>query len=264
MAALLVKRLLWRISQTLTDTAPQFARYTERDMVIAVQAGVKALCKYLPTAGTRSIAMKLAAGSRQSIAKIIPANAKNYDGSTLDENICGIQLIELLRNMGPDGLTPGRSISIVDRQRMDGIDPLWHTKTGSTVCQYAYNPQDPLTFFVIPAVPSSGPAVWVDLVLCAPPKPIEDGGEPGTEKFAFSGSSTAIVGIDDQYEDELWNYAVAYLLLSNAKSANAITRASVHVQAFNGSINSLAAQLTGHNPNLKTLPFAPDVAGAAS
>lgn len=262
MAALLVKRLIWRISQTLTDTAPQFARYKERDMVIAVQSGVRALCKYLPHAGARSIAMKLAPGSRQTIAKILASNLKTYDGSEASD-LFGMQLLDVVRNMGPDGLTPGRSITIIDRQRLDRIDPDWHTKAGTTVRQYAYNPQDPLSFYVTPAIPAT-PSVWVDVSITAPPKPIEDGGDHGSESYSWSGGSTASVGIDDQYEDELWNYAVAYLLLGNAKSQNALARANVHVQAFNGSINSLAQQLTGQNPNLKTLPFAPEVPGAAS
>lgn len=262
MAALLVKRLIWRISQTLTDTSPQYARYKERDMVIAVQSGVRALCKYLPHVGTRTVAVKLASGTRQSIAKIVAANIKTYDGTT-PVDIYGMQLIDVPRNMGGDGLTPGRAISVVDRQRLDRLDPEWHTKSDTVIRQFAYNPQEPLTFLSVPAVPSAT-AVWVDLTLVAPPKAIDDGGDPGSELYAWSGSSTTAVGIDDQYEDELWNYAVAYMLLGNAKSQNALVRANVHVQAFNGSINSLAQQLTGQNPNLKTLPFAPEVAGAAS
>ena len=262
MAALLVKRLMWRISQTLTDSAPQYARYKERDIVIAVQSGVRALCKYLPHAGARSIAMKLSAGSRQSIAKILASNLKTYDGTTAADTF-GMQLLDVVRNMGADGLTPGRAITIIDRQRLDRIDPDWHTRTGATVRQYSYNPQDPLSFYVMPAIPAAT-AVWVDVSITAPPKQIDDGGDPGSEKYGWSGSSTDVIGIDDQYEDELWNYAVAYMLLGNAKSQNALVRANVHVQAFNGSINSLAQQLTGQNPNLKTLPFAPEVPGAAS
>lgn len=263
MAALLVKRLLWRVSQTLTDTAPQFTRYAERDMVIALQAGVMAICKYLPQAGARSIAMKLASGTRQSIAFIPAANVKTYDGST-PADVHGIMLQELVRNMGANGTTPGRAIPPpADRQRFDVLDPDWHSSTGELVRQWFYNPQDPLTFMVYPGV-ASGASVWVDVHLVAPPKPIEDGGAPGTEKYAFSGTSTATVGLDSQFEDDLWNYCVAYLLLANAKQQGALARAQLHVQAFNGSINSQVAALTGHNPNLKALPFAPEVPGAAS
>lgn len=263
MAALLVKRLLWRVSQTLTDTAPQFHRYTERDMVIALQCGVKALCKYLPTAGARPIAMKLASGSRQSIAKILAANIKTYDGTT-PVDIYGLSVEDMVRNMGSDGLTPGKAIAPPgDRQRLDLLDPDWHTKTGTAITRWFYSPQDPTTFFVSPGVPAAT-AVWVDILLVAPPKVITDGGAPGSEVYAYQGGSSEVVGIDDQYEDELWNYCVAYLLLSDAKSQAAMARASMHAQAFTSSINSLVNTLTGNNPNLKVLPFAPEVPGGAS
>lgn len=263
MAALLVKRLLWRVSQTLTDTAPQFTRYPERDMVIALQCGVMAICKYLPQAGARTIAMKLASGTRQSIARIPAANVKTYDGTDAAD-VHGIMLPELVRNMGADGTTPGRAIPPpADRQRFDAIYPDWHASTGTSVRQWFYNPQDPLTFMVYPGV-APGESVWVDAHVVAPPKAIEDGGPPGSEKYGYAGTNTATVGLDSQFEDDLWNYSVAYLLLANAKQQGSLARAQLHIQAFNGSINSQVAALTGHNPNLKALPFAPEVPGAAS
>lgn len=263
MGALLVKRVLWRVSTTLMDTKPQFTRFTERDMVAALQCGVRALCKYLPQAGARTIAMKLAPGSRQSIAKVLAANIKTYDG-TDPADLYGILLLELIRNMGAAGTTPGLAIGIVDRQRLDRQAPSWHTTTGAPVRQYAYNPQDPLTFYVTPPVPATGDAVWVDVSLVAPPKPITDGAAPTAERYRIDGANTDTVGVDDQYEDDLWNYCVAYLLLSDAKAQGALARAQLHVQAFNASINSMAQAMTGHNPNLKQLPFAPEVPGAAS
>lgn len=263
MGALLVKRLLWRVSTTLTDTRPQqFTRFPERDMVAALQCGVRALCKYLPHAGARSITMRLQPGARQSIARIPASHVKHLDGSA-STDLYPILLQELTHNMGSDGLTPGRAITIADRQRLDMLDPLWRTRSGSTVEQYAYNPQDPLAFWVVPPVPSS-PEVWVGVSLVAPPAPIAEGGAPGNERYSYTGASTDTVGLDDQFEDELWNYCVAYLLLSDAKSQNALNRAAVHVAAFNASINSMAQALTGQNPNLKQLPFAPEVTGAAS
>lgn len=263
MGALLVKRVLWRVSTTLSDTKPQFTRFTERDMVAALQSGVRALCKYLPQAGARTIAWRLQPGSRQSIARILAANVRTYDG-TDPADLYGILLLELIRNMGADGTTPGPAISLVDRQRLDRQSSSWHTTSGTPVRQYAYNPQDPLTCYVTPPVPATGDAVWVDVSLVAPPKPITDGGAAGSERYRIEGLNTDTVGIDDQYEDDLWNYCVAYLLMSDAKAQGAQARAQLHVAAFNGSINSMAQALTGHNPNLKQLPFAPEVPGAAS
>lgn len=266
MAALLVRRLLWRVSQTLTDTKPQqFKRYAERDMVMALQCGVKALCKYLPSAGIRSAVIKLEPGTRQSIATVAEARVQFQDG-TAPFDLFAIQLEDVIRNMGADGASPGRAVRIADRQRRDRLDPNWHTGTPDAVVrEFFFNPQDPTTFYVSPPVPSTG-AVWVDVQLVAPPKAIPDGGNAGNELYTYDATtpSTQVVGIDDQYEDELWNYCCAYLLLADAKSDASMARAQLHAQAFTGSINSIVAQLTGQNPNLKTLPFAPEVPGAAS
>jgi hypothetical protein len=177
--------------------------------------------------------------------------------------VFGLGVLSFIRNMGSNGLTPGKAVSIGDRQRLDLADPDWHTKTAAAVRQCFYDPQDPTTFYVTPGVPSDT-AVWLDVSLKAPPKAIADGGAPGSEIYKLGGSSTTEVGVDDQYEDELYHYVVAYLLMSNSAAQGAMARASVHAQAFTTSINMLAQLATGHNPNLQRLPFAPDVPGAAS
>lgn len=263
MADLLVTRVLWRVSSTLADTKPQFTRFSERDMVAALQCGVRALCKYLPQAGVRTFSMQLASGTRQSIARISAQRLLDAGGLQPGGDVFGIYLQEVLRNKGADGLTPGRGITLVDRQRLDAIDPTWHASTGAAVLQYAYNPQDPLTFWVYPGVQGG---VWVDVSMAAVPKAIPPGGAPTSEVYGWAKTpqSAETVGIDDQWEDELYHYCVAYLLLGDAKAQGALARAQLHVQAFNASINSIAQALTGHNPNLKALPFAPDVPGAAS
>lgn len=264
MADLLVRNLLRRVSGTLMDTRPQFKRYSQADMVLALRAGVRAVSKYLPHSCARTVAVQLLPGHVQPVGRIASARVRTYDGATpwdLDVQ----HIFEVVRNMGTNGQTPGRAITLTDQQRQNAIDPFGHSMTGTVVRQYAYNPQVPTEIVVWPAVPSSGGNVWVDIRLSAPPPPIPDGtGGVGSESYRLDGGSTQVVGLDDRYEDELWNYCCAYLLLSEAKAQGAMARASLHVQAFNASINSLAEQQTGHNPNLKALPFAPEAPGAAS
>lgn len=264
MADLLVRNLLRRVSATLMDTRPQFKRYTQADMVLALRAAVRAVCKYLPHSCARTVAVQLLPGHIQPVGRIPSARVQTYDGATpwdLDVQY----VFEVVRNMGTNGLTPGRAIRLTDQQRQNAIDPFAHSIAGTVVRQYAYNPQVPTEVLVWPPVAASPAVVWVDMRVSAPPAPIPDGsGGAGSETYRFEGSSTQVVGLDDRFEDELWNYCCAYLLLSEAKAQGALNRAALHVQAFNASINSLAEQQTGHNPNLKALPFAPEVPGAAS
>lgn len=263
MPSLLVKNLLWRCSGTLQDRTPQFKRFSEHDMVVALNNGRKALHKFLPQAGIRTDAWKLAPGTRQSIAKILQASIIPGDGSSAADAY-GLRFKDLPRNMGSNGTTPGRVITLCDRQRLDSLDPMRHdaSKAAYVVRHYAYDPQDPMTVHVYPGVPSTGNAVWVDLTWV--PVPVDLALPTGSSLYAYSGGSTTVVGIDSLYEDDLWNYVCAVMFAKDAKSVNALNRAAMHGQAFMGSINTQVELLTGHNPNLKQLPFAPDVPGAAS
>lgn len=64
-------------------------------------------------------------------------------------------LLDIRRNMGTDGVTPGRAIRVATREAMDNNNPNWHSGLRSSVTQtYTYDPQQPKTFFVYP--PSTG------------------------------------------------------------------------------------------------------------
>jgi hypothetical protein len=259
MAALLVRKLLERVSGTLSDASPQFTRYSEGSMVIAAQAGSRALHKYVPHVGTRLVTVKLETGTRQSIARIPAARLKDSAGAMPAADLYGLSLQDVHRNRGAAGTAVGRAIVITDKQRLDRGDPNWHSRTGEAVVrEFAYSPADPLTFWVNPPVVGD---VWVDASVISAPKVIPP---PTTTLYAATGSNNEDMGVDDQWEDELWNYCCAVLLMSDAKATNAMSRAAVHAQAFTGSINTIVQQLTGQNPNLKVLPLTPDLPGAAS
>ena len=87
----------------------------------------------------------------------------------------------------------------------------------------------------------------------ADPLDIQAGGAPGSEVYAWSGSSTQKITIDDEYTEELVDYVVARANLSDSKYADP-GRAQVHTQRFLQSINARMLALTGTNPNLTTLP----------
>lgn len=259
MANLLVRDLLRRCSSTLSDTRPQFARHPEVDMVLAARNGVRALCKYMPHVCARTDAIKLLPGTQQRIDLVPAARVKPGDGSPARDMWC-VQLLDMPRNRGADGVTAGRVITVADRQRLDSFYPDWHASTGPTVQHYTYNPQQPRDAYVYPGVAGD---VWVDVSWAVQPKVIPPGGAPGAEIYRYEDGNDQEVGLDDLYEDELWNYVVAYRLLSDKGQAS-MSRAMLHAQAFTGAINTTMEQLTGNNPNLKTLPFAPEVPGASS
>lgn len=258
MPTALVKDVLWRVSGQLLDTSPQFARFAERDMVHFLNDAQVAINKFVPTAAARLDAVKLAAGSRQGIATIPAASCKPADGSTPSVPIYGTQFLSPRRNMGANGTTPGAAIRILDRDALDASDPLWHTRTGTTIKGVVVDPQTPLWFYVYPGVPPTTD-VWIEQAYNALPLPIPNTATVDSDGVHASGvysnaqSSTQTITISDEHVDDLVNYVLARLLMKDSKYADPV-KAAAHTTLFTGSINAKVTAMTGTNPNLRMLP----------
>lgn len=259
-ATILAKEVLYRVSVQLTD-APnatgQFVRWTERELVAWLSDGQRVIAKYLPPACARMDVIKLAPGTRQSIELILAANIKPCDGSTAAD-VYGKILLGLVRNMGSDGVTPGRTIGVVSSDVLDSANQNWHTTTDVSVDEFVYDIRTPKYFFVNPGVPAT-PAVWVEAAYMANPADILYAA--GT--MGMDGASTAKISIDDQYVDDLVNYIVARGQMKDAEVAGNAQLASGYVSLFTSSINAQALALTGVNPNLRMLPMTAQYPAAA-
>lgn len=247
----LVKDVVWRIAVLLQDTAPQFQRWPERELIHWLNDGQAAIAKYLPLACSRVDAIKLAAGTRQSIGTIPAANCKPGDGSTPTAPIYGKQLLSPRRNMGSAGTTPGRAVRMVERDVLDSQDPDWHSRTATAVSSVIYDPLTPRYFYVSPGVGATD--VWLEIAYTAEPIAIPNTGTPGSEAYLVGGSSTATISIDDEFTEDLVDYVVARANLKDVKYAEA-GKAQVHTQRFLASLNAKVAAVTGNNPNLTVLP----------
>jgi hypothetical protein len=63
--------------------------------------------------------------------------------------------MDIQLNMGLDGRTPGRVITVVSRENLDRTDPNWHASRRSDVTlHYIYDPKQPRIYYVYP--PSTG------------------------------------------------------------------------------------------------------------
>lgn len=253
-----VKDFMQGVSTILQDISPQYSRWPETELVRYINYGQLSIAKYLPQAGARIDAIKLQPGTRQSISVVAAASIKPGDGSGAAE-IHGISLLDVIRNMGDDGLTPGRVVRVSDRYTRDTVDPDWHTRTGTVVREYVYDANTPKSFYVTPGI-SSASNVWVEISWMAEPVRIPDGGAPGNELYGYDGTSTQLLGVHDVYVEDLQNYVLALAFMKSSKNTENLTRAQAHTQLFTQSINAQAAVITGVSPNLKALPFVEQVA----
>lgn len=260
-ATTLVRDLLDRASAQLLDAAPQFTRWTERELVHWLNDGQRAIAKYLPTACSRVDAVKLAAGSRQSIELIPAASIIPGNGDT-PAVTRGRVLLSVVRNMGANGATPGRAVRVISREVLDATDPDWHTNaSGTPITEYAFDPLTPKVFYVYPPLPAAT-SWWLELAYLIEPTPITLPAV-GVSLYAADGSNATVVSVDDTFVDDLLNYMLARAHGKESESAGNAQLASYYTQAFLASINAQATVATGVNPNLQMLPFAPEVPGAA-
>lgn len=256
-ASTLVKDVLYRVSVQLHDISPQFTRWTQRELVSALNDGCKAIAKYLPSSCARVDAIKLAPGTKQSLDLILAANILPGDGSN-PANVAGNYLQSIVRNMGTNGQTPGNAVRIADREVLDVNAPNWHTATGAAVSQYMFDPRTPKVFYVYPGVPSNT-NVWVEASYLADPVEVSAGGN-----YAMDGTDTTVIPVDDKYVDDLVNYILARAYMKDAEFANNAAQAAAATQLFTGSLNAQVAAVTGVNPNLRALPMNPTVSAATA
>ena len=257
----LVRTALKSICTTLQDISPQYSRWPEQEIVVYANYGQIAIAKYLPQAGARSDSIKLRPGTKQDLTKVLAADIKPSDGSAAVDTY-GIALLDVVRNMGAAGATPGRVIRVVDRETRDNNDPDWHSKTGAVIREYVAEKALPKVWYAVPGVPADVP-VWADINWLVEPKRIPAGGAPGAEIYLADGASAELLGINDQFVEDLHNYVVAICLLKGSKNTANVAKAQLHASLFTSSINAQASVLTGVNPNLKQLPFAAELGAAA-
>ncbi len=83
-----------------------------------------------------------------------------------------ILLLDITRNMGTDGSTPGRVPTRIEKPVMDQQWPNWMTDTGAAEVQhYMYDEKDPSNFYIYPPQPASSPG-YLGLVYSAVPAPL--------------------------------------------------------------------------------------------
>lgn len=253
----LVKDFLFRVSTQLLDLSPQFERWSEVELVDALNDGQRVIAKLLPHTCSRVDAVRLVPGTRQSIALIRADSIVPGDGRSPADTY-GQMLLGVHRTMGTNGLMPGNALRIVDRDVLDATQPDWHTKTG-TPREYTYDPRTPKVFYVSPGVPANV-STWVEISLVADPTPVPNTGG----LFGKSGGATTLLSIDDRNVDDLFYYVLARANLKEAEYGGNANLAASYTQLFVNSMNGQIAAVTGVNPNLKNLPMNPGAMASAS
>lgn len=188
-----------------------------------------AIVQIKPGANNKIGAMKLQPGARQTI----PAD--------------GWLLLEITRNLGADGRTPGPAIQLASRDLMERFNLDMYSDTSSAVTQcYMFTLQDQPAFYVYP--PSTG-TNYVEINYSFMPEELDE--------------ETDTITIRDIYYPVILDYMLYRAHMKDAEHASNGQLANAYYAAFAGALGVKEQGEMENNPNLGFGPYNPAVRGAS-
>lgn len=212
MATVTVASVIDKTQVILQDTTG--IRWPDAELLGWLNDGQREIVLYKPNAFVKNTSVQLVSGTKQGL----PAD--------------GVQLIDVVRNMGANGSTPGRAIRITMREILDSQVPNWHFDTATAeVKHYMYSMLDPKNYYVYP--PNTG-AGYVEIIYGAAP----------TEATLNS-----TITLDDIYQTILVDYILYRAYSKDTEFAADVNRASAHQTAYLAALSGKAKVEAGANPN---------------
>lgn len=175
-------------------------RYSDAYYIDGLNQGISTMLEMKPELFGVAVNHQLAAGALQSI----PAT--------------GTEFLEVTRNMGADGTSPGAVVRPVTRRDLDASDPGWTSATPSvTAIHYVPVAGSRTDFYVYPPQPAA--PGYVELWMAEHPGLLTAVGE-------------TVAGVDDQYLAALGNYSAAFVLMTDDEDPSTTAKAEKFFQSF--------------------------------
>lgn len=218
MGTLTVPNLISRAGTLLQDAAN--VRWTAAEMLNWVNDGQREVVLYRPEASVSNSAILLAAGVTK---QTLPA--------------AGVMLLDIVRNMGSGGSTPGAAIRVVAREALDSAAPSWHSTANALgyIENFTFDPRDPRDFYVYPMAPAT--AWYVEAVYSVTPADC---------------TSNSVITLDDVYFNALVNYVLHRCYSKDATFAANAAAASAYYSAFVTALTGKSNSEAAGNPNIPT------------
>lgn len=192
---------------TLLD--PDGIRWIDTDMLRWVGDALRAISVLRPPAAATTISTQLTA---DSVLQSLPTDA--------------FVLLDVRRNMGADGATPGKPIRDVDYDSLRAFETTWYSGTGETeIDNFAYRmAEDPLVFWVSPKTHAVTP-VYVEMTYA--------------KVFPNPESMSEELPLGDEYKTAIAEYITAKALSVDSDISDP-QKAEMHMQAFAAMVGGLA------------------------
>lgn len=199
-------------------------RWSDDDLTLFFNSAVLQLALVRPDSTSKTASVLLSSGTKQSI----PTD--------------GLSLIDIPRNMGTDGNTPGNAILKADRAQLDTYNRSWHTDAASaTVKNYTYDERSPKVFYVYPKNDGTG---YVEMAYSAAPA-----------RVASADIATTDIPVPDVYYGSLkdWMLREAYQVEVSLVSEE---RARRYERSFYQSLGLKYQTDRATSPNAQPVPAA--------
>lgn len=190
MGSVLASAILDRAGTTLLDTTP--TRWLDAEKLIYLNDGQRLTVMYKPDANALIDIFQLVPGTKQRI----PDGSNSYQnlsGDTLKE---GLILLDMIKNLGKDGVSVGGAIDPGDLQYLNAFNTNWHLATAAIAVQsFILDERYPDYFFVYPPQPAM---LW-DYAASVFKSGTYAWGAVGGNTIANSGNKLQITYVDNAY-----------------------------------------------------------------
>lgn len=205
--------ILQRVQDILQDTTG--VRWPEEELIRYLNDAQREVVLHKPDASADNRVITCEQGTRQTI----PSD--------------GLRLLDVVRNMGEDGDTPGNAVTLLGRGVLDSQRRGWHTESESdSVDHFLYDPRDPKTFYVYP--PMQSPPSQLEVILSVSP--------------TDATTADSELSLDPIYSNVLIDYTLYRAYSKDADFAANLERALTHYQAFAQSLGIKAASSMLYSP----------------
>lgn len=215
MGSIVVDTILTRAGTLIQDATN--VRWPLTELLGWFNDGQREVVVYKPEANSQNASVLLTAGGTK---QTIPTN--------------GVELLDVVRNMGADGLTPGNPVTVVSRQVLDTQIPGWHSAVNALgyIQHYVFDPRDPTHFYTYPQAPAT--PWYAELVYSAAPVDAVLGG---------------VISLPDIYANALLDYVLYRAYSKDSTFASNSALAVAHYQAFTATITGKGSVEAANNPN---------------
>lgn len=197
MGTITVSSLLARAATLTQDTGN--IRWPTSEGLDWLNDGQRELTKLHPEVSVKNVSTQLTANSTK---QALPAD--------------GFMFIDMPRNMGTDGTTPGQVIQEIKTDVIDNQVPDWHTAASlGYVKHFIFDPRNRKNYYVYPKAPAT--PLFVELIYSVAPTDCTLGGT---------------IQLDDIYANALLNYVLYRAYSKDTEYAGSAEIAAAYYQAF--------------------------------